>query len=225
MLIADLPLAERPRERLSAKGAQALADRELLALVLGTGGAGLGAHHLAERLLARFGSVAALSRAHPAELVGVLGVGPGKAGSVAAAFELGRRAARSPTARAIGSSGDLVPVVAPMLRGHTRERLVLVVCDGANRVTSCEVICEGSAAQAMIPVREVAVAVLRRDGAAFALAHNHPGGDLTPSAADVAATAQVEAASRTLGLRLLDHLVVTDSGWCRVSTGTAPSSL
>jgi DNA repair protein RadC len=217
MLIAHLPTVDRPRERMAAHGAPALADRELLALVLGTGGAaGIGAHHLAERLLARFGSLAAVARAHPAELTGVPGVGPAKAAAVAAAFELGRRATRQPARSSVTSTGDLASVVVPVLRGQTRERLVLVVCDAGNRVVSCEVVSEGSAGRAPVPVREVVVAVLRRDGAAFALAHNHPGGDLSPSPADVAATTRVAEAARALGLRFLDHLIVTDNGWCRV---------
>jgi DNA repair protein RadC len=225
MLIADLPPVERPRERLSTHGPAALADRELLALVLGTGVApGLGAHHLAERLLARLGSIAALARAHPADLIGVPGVGEAKAAAVAAAFELGRRAERAPTPRVIGSTADLVTVVSPLLRGRARERLALVVCDASNRVTSCEVISEGSAARALVPIREVAVAVLRRDGVAFALAHNHPSGDPTPSAADVEATQRVREAAHALGLRFLDHLVVTDTGWCRVTDAPAPGA-
>jgi DNA repair protein RadC len=218
MLIANLPPAERPRERLSAHGAAALSDRELVALLLGTGGAGVGAHQLAERLLAWFGSMASLAGAHPADLATVPGIGTTKAAAIVAAFELGRRVGRPSTATVISSSADLVPVVAPLLRGRAKERLVLVVCDNAGRVTSCEVISEGSAGRALVPVREVAVAVVRRDGRAFALAHNHPSGDPTPSAADVAATARVEQAARTLGVRLLDHVVVTDAGWCRVPT-------
>jgi DNA repair protein RadC len=218
MLIADLPPTERPRERLSAHGAAALSDRELVALLLGTGGAGVGAHRLAERVLAWFGSMASLAGAHPADLAAVPGIGTTKAAAIVAAFELGRRVVRPSTGAVISSSADLVPVVAPLLRGRAKERLVLVVCDNAGRVTSCEVISEGSAERALVPVREVAVAVVRRDGRAFALAHNHPSGDPTPSAADVAATARVEQAARTLGVRLLDHVVVTDTGWCRVPT-------
>lgn len=218
MLIADLPPVERPRERAFDHGAPALADRELLALVLGTGGApGLGAHHLAERLLARFGSVTALAQAHPADLVGVPGVGRAKAAAIAAAFELGRRSQRSSAAPVISSSADIVPLVAPLLRGRPRERLALVVCDAANRVTSCEIISEGSAQRALVPVREVAVAVLRRDGTSFALAHNHPSGELRPSEADVTATRRVAEAARALGVRFLDHVLVTDSGWCRIA--------
>ncbi|HYN95382.1 MAG TPA: JAB domain-containing protein, partial [Pilimelia sp.] len=101
-------------------------------------------------------------------------------------------------------------------RRGRRERLVLVVCDSGNRVLCCEVISEGGADRALVPVREVVVAVLRRDGRAFALAHNHPGGDPAPSAADVLATARVGAAAAAVGVRFLDHLVLTDAAWRRV---------
>lgn len=214
MRMADLPVVERPRERLSAVGAAALADRELLAIVLGTGGSpGTGAHELAERVLARFGSVGALARAHPADLVTVPGMGWAKASAVAAAFELARRAARAPGGITIRSTPDVVSVASPLLRGRSRERLVLVVCDHRHKVLSCEVLSEGAADRALVPVREAVVAVLRRDGKAFALAHNHPGGDPAPSPADVAATAQVQVAATAVGLRFLDHVVITDTDW------------
>lgn len=133
MRIVDLPVSERPRERLRALGAAALADRELLAVVLGTGGApGVGAHALAERLLARFGSLRAVGRAHPAELAAISGVGPAKAAALAAAFELARRAEQGEAATRVTSAADLASVAAPLLHGRTRERLVVVVCDRAN---------------------------------------------------------------------------------------------
>jgi DNA repair protein RadC len=190
MRIVDLPASERPRERLAAHGAANLADRELLAILLGTGGApGVGAHALAELLLARFGSVAAISRAHPAELASVTGVGPAKAAALTAAFELARRSGAATPATSIGGPADLASVSAPLLRGRTRERLVVVVCDRGNRVLGCDVLSEGAADRSLLPVREVIVAVLRRDGSAFGLAHNHPSGNPTPSSDDVDATA------------------------------------
>jgi DNA repair protein RadC len=218
MRIVDLPHAERPRERLTALGPTALADRELLSMVLGTGGGrGVGAHILAEQLLAAFGSVPALARAHPADLAALPGIGDAKAAALVSAFELARRAGSADDgARRCGSTLDLVDVVAPMLRGRTRERLVVVVCDTANRVLHCEVVSEGSAERSLVPVREVIVAVLRRDGQGFALAHNHPAGDPTPSLADIEATARVEEAATAVGLRFLDHIVLTDSTWSRV---------
>jgi DNA repair protein RadC len=223
MRIVDLPVTERPRERLAALGAAALAERELLAVLLGTGGApGVGAHALAERLLARFGSVGALARAHPAELAGVTGIGPAKASALVAAFELARRGTVGDARARICTSADVVAAAGPLLRGRARERLVVVLCDNANRVIGCDVLTEGSADRALLPVREVVVAVLRRDGKAFALAHNHPSGDPTPSGEDVEATVRVGHAASAVGLRFLDHVVVTDSDWRRVTTGREP---
>jgi DNA repair protein RadC len=94
MRVKDLPAQDRPRERLLARGAEALADRELLALVLGSGIGGCDAVELAARLIARCGSLYELSRADPHELVALPGMGPAKAARVAAAFQLGRRALR-----------------------------------------------------------------------------------------------------------------------------------
>jgi DNA repair protein RadC len=219
-LIADLPAAERPRERLAALGTAALADRELLAVLLGTGGApGVGVHTLAERLLAHLGSVATLARAHPADLASVSGVGPAKAAVLSAAFELGRRATTVDAPQTISGAADIAAVVAPLLRGRTRERLVVVTCDRANRVLGCDVLSEGSADRSLMPVREVMVAVLRRDGKALALAHNHPSGDPRPSRDDIDATVQVRQAAHAVGLRFIDHVVVTDTAWRPVPNG------
>jgi DNA repair protein RadC len=226
MRIVDLPNRERPRERLAALGTASLADRELLAVLLGTGGSpGVGAHVLAEQLLARFGSVAAIGRAHPSDLAGVAGIGPAKAAALAAAFELGRRAPINDSGVTISGAADLAEVAGPLLRGRARERLVLVICNRANRVIGCEVLAEGSAEQTLLPVREVSVAVLRRDGKAFGLAHNHPSGDPTPSSDDLAATERIRQVAATVGLRFIDHVVVTDSAWRRVTDGrqAAPS--
>jgi DNA repair protein RadC len=218
MVIADLPVRDRPRERLAAHGTAALADRELLAILLGTGGAaGVGAHTLAERLLARFGSVAAIARAHPADLASVTGVGPAKSAAVVAAFELARRGAVADRTARISGPADVVAVAAPLLRGRTRERLLVVTCDRADRVLGCDVLSEGSADRSLLPVREAVVAVLRRDGRGFALAHNHPSGDPTPSPDDVAATLRARDAAAAIGLRFLDHVVITDTTWRRVT--------
>lgn len=200
------------RQRLASHGSSVLSDRELLALLIGTGAApGSDVHALVERLLARFGSVTAIARAHPADLTVVTGLGPAKAARLAAAFELARRETVTESPITINTCVDTV--AAPLLRGRSRERLVLVVCDRANRVLGCEVLSEGSADRSLMPVRETMVAVLRRDGKAFALAHNHPSGDPTPSYDDVEATHHVRKAAEPVGLRFLNHVVVTDDHW------------
>jgi DNA repair protein RadC len=212
MLIAQVPASDRPRERLAAQGAAALGERELLALVLSTGTRGKGAHLVAEELLDRFGSVSALSRAGVAELTGVAGIGAAKASSLVAGFELARRtSAERP--RRLRATSDIAAVAAPLLHGRDRERLIVISCDAALRVLGADPVSDGAADQTLFPLREIIVAVLRRDGRSFALAHNHPSGDDTPSDEDLAATKAVAQAAAVTGLRFLDHVVVTEMAW------------
>ena len=214
----QVPARDRPRERLARHGPSTLGDRELLALLLGTGGVpGSGAHELAERLLARFGSVAALSRATVAELASLKGVGSAKASCLVAGFELARRCDGAAPTR-IGSTSDIAELAAPLLRGRDRERLLVISCDAGNRVLGTDIVSEGAADHALLPIREVLVAVLRRDGRRFALAHNHPSGDVAPSADDLTATLSAAAAAKAAGLDLLDHIVLTDTTWQRITT-------
>ena len=212
MLMSEVPVADRPRERLARRGPEALGDGELLALLLSTGARGMGAHELAAALLRRFGSVAAIGRATVAELAGVTGIGAAKASSLVAGFELARRAGAEQPARLL-STRDIAAVAAPLLHGRARERLVVISCDAALRVLGADPVADGAADMTIFPLREIIVAVLRRDGLSFALAHNHPSGDTTASPEDVAATREVAAAAATAGLRFLDHIVVTEDGW------------
>lgn len=218
MRITELEPSQRPRERLATHGAEALADRELLAILLGTGGApSVGAHTLAEHLLGRFGSVAALARAPFSELTSFKGVGTAKASIIVAALELARRAEAQGPIRQIRSTADIVALVSPFLRARSRERLVVAVCDQGNRLLGCDIISDGAADRTIAPTREIVVAVLRRDGKAFALAHNHPSGDPTPSDEDLVATQRVRQAAETVGLRFIDHVIITDCAWQRVT--------
>jgi len=187
--IAALPEHERPRERLAAQGSGALSDRELLALVLRNGTRGESALDLAGGLLAEYGSLSALAAALPEELERRPGVGAAKAAGLVAAFQLGRRAA-TPVALGLvlGSRDDIVNAARSQLADRRRERVVVLVCDTTNRLRQTIVAAEGSIDRSMVPVREILNAVLRHDGKAFAVAHNHPSGDPTPSHADRQAT-------------------------------------
>ena len=224
MLMSQVPVHDRPRERLASRGADALGDRELLALLLSTGARGLGVHQLAEDLLDRFGSVTAIGRATVVELSAVTGIGAAKAATLVAGFELARRAgAERP--RRLRSTADIAELAAPLLRGRSRERLVVITCDTALRVRGIDTVSDGAADQTLFPLREIMVAVLRRDGSSFALAHNHPSGDTTPSAEDLDATREIAGSAAATGLRLLDHVIVTDQAWCSVvSAGDGESA-
>ena len=216
MRVKDLPIRERPRERLMASGATALADRELLAVLLGSGFRGASAMDLAAQVIEHCGDLDGLARSEPHRLLAVPGVGPAKAARVAAAFHLVRRAQSEPERARINGTADLATVTAPLLRGHSRERLVVVVCDVRGAVLRRTVLTEGGADHTAVPVRDIITAVLTAGGAAFGVAHNHPSGALEPSQADLVATVRLAEAAETVGLRFLDHLIVTDAAWRRV---------
>ena len=211
--MASVPSRERPRERLLALGPDALTERELVALVIRSGAQGTGALDLAAELLAEHGSLLTLAASRPEELAAKSGIGITKAAAVVAAFELGRRVGGDETALVLRRPEDVAHVARAKLAGLRRERVLVIVCNSANRVVRAETVSEGSTDRSLVPVMEILNAVLRHDGRAFAVAHNHPGGNSEPSDADRRTTAELREAARVVGLRFLGHVVVTDCGW------------
>jgi DNA repair protein RadC len=216
--IADIPVHERPRERLLRCGLEALTERELLALVLRQGRVGESALDLAASLLGEYGDLSALAGARPEELAQRSGIGEAKAAAVAAAFRLGRLAEDTPGAPVLRGAADVASNVGSELARLRRERVVVLVCNGANRVRRTVTLTDGSIDRSLLPVRDILNAVLRHDGRAFAVAHNHPSGDPTPSEADRLATVELSAAAKTVGLRFLDHVIVAGDEWRSVAT-------
>jgi DNA repair protein RadC len=220
--VTDLPEEERPRERLWRKGAAALSDAELIALVLRHGRRGESALELAAGLLADYGGLDRLSSARAEELAARRGVGQAKAAALLAVFQLARNLGNSPVPAAVRRPDDLATFALRELAGLRRERVLVLILDAGNRVQRVVGLTDGSVDRSLLPVREVLNAVLRNDGVAFALAHNHPSGDLTPSRQDLLATEAVAIAARLVDLRFLDHLIVTDLGWTTVPTPDSP---
>jgi DNA repair protein RadC len=213
IVIADLPAHDRPRERLVRRGPEALSERELLALVLRQGHRGESALDLAGSLLCEYGSVSALAGARPEELAQRSGIGVAKAASLVAAFRLGRLVSDPAGAVALRNAADIASNVNSELAGLRRERVLVLICDGANRIRRTVALTEGSIDHSLFPVRDILNSVLRHDGRAFAVAHNHPSGDPTPSESDRRATTELSAAARIVGLRFLDHVIVAGNDW------------
>jgi DNA repair protein RadC len=214
VLIAAVPSHERPRERLLTCGVEALTEGELLALVLRSGSKGRGALDVASELLAEYGSLKDLARAHPEELVSRPGVGPVKAAALIAAFRLGRKIETSTEIRVtLRTPADVAPVARRELKDVRRERVLVLVCDARNRLRRTILVSEGSVDRSLLPLREVLNAVLRNDGRAFALAHNHPSGDAEPSEADRRITDDIKTAANFTGLRFLGHIIVGGADW------------
>jgi len=166
--MAAVPPHGRPRERLLARGPEALTERELLALVLHNGTRGVSALDLAAELLASYGSLGALATARPEELAGRRGVGAAKAAAIVAAFQLARRAETAQEPVVLRRPGDVAGVARRELCGPRRERVLVLVCDASNRLRRTVIVSEGAIDRSLVPVREVLNAVLRHDGRAFA---------------------------------------------------------
>ncbi len=212
--IPDLPACERPRERLAELGPGALSSRELLAVVLGFGGKGASAWEIAGELLAKHKSLSAIARVRWEELMQVENLAEAKVAKLLAAFELGRRAIGDEFVRdEIHGPSDLAALVVPTFTGKPHEEVLVVVLNSANRLIRVVNHSKGGANRSLLLERDVLATVLRNDGVAFALAHNHPSGDSTPSDADIQATIRVKKGAELIGLRLLDHVIVTDRNW------------
>lgn len=211
MSFKDLPEDARPREKLIALGASALADAELLALLLRTGVAGKNVLQLSQELLDRFGGVAGLLHAGLDELRTVKGLGgSAKRAELAAVLELARRAlAEQLKERAVFDSPDAVKRYLQLhLAARPHEVFAVLFLDAQHRLIAMEELFRGSLTQTSVYPREVASRALHHGAAAVVLAHNHPSGSVEPSRADETLTQTLKAALALLDVRVLDHLIV-----------------
>lgn len=215
--LSSLPEHDRPRERLIREGHQALSDAELVAILLGTGGRGCHVVALAQDVLSQCGGLTGLARWGVPELGRLDSLGSAKASRLVAAVALAGRLTAPEGQVRLTSSALIADAVRSRLGRARVERLVVLVADSGLRLRHVEEVAVGSSMECGLPVREVLSAVLRHDGVAFALAHNHPGGDPTPTATDRRATQRVADAATQVGLRFLDHLVLTDETWRSVN--------
>jgi DNA repair protein RadC len=207
---------EPPIDRLTRCGVDALSAEELIALVLQQGQRGQGGLEAARRLAQDFGSISRLASAELEELTVSSGITADQAAALVSCFRLPGLAADTLPPPRLASAADVAAVTMRKIGDAKRERVVVVVCDAANRLRRVVQVSEGSTDRAFLAVREVLTVVLRHDGRAFAVAHNHPSGDPTPGAEDIRATESLCEAARIVGLRFLDHVIVARGQWCRV---------
>ena len=139
-----------------------------------------------------------------------------------AALELARRASLAPRPTVLRGPCDVGAIALRELGGLWRERVLVIMCDAGNRLIGMEIVAQGGQGRCLFPVREILAAALRVDSGAFALAHNHPSGDPSPSEADIDATRRVAEAARTVGLRFLGHVVA--AGTCYRPVTVSPTT-
>ncbi len=210
--IKDLPASERPRERLLAKGAEALATEELIAILLRTGTAGVSALDAARQVLKQFGSLDTLARARIEELASLRGVGRDKAVTLKAALTLAQRLSRE-----VAAAAPLLETpqqVADLLREDCRAREVehfqVLLLNTRRRLIRVEPVpvSQGTLDTILVHPREVFKAAIAANAAALVLVHNHPSGDPTPSEADIRVTRDLIRAGQLLKIEVLDHVII-----------------
>jgi len=214
MPLKDLPADAQPREKLLARGPGALADAELLALLLRTGIQGKGVLMLAQELLEPaplgFGGIAGLLHATAEDLRRIKGLGPAKRAELVAVLELARRVlAQQLQVREVLASPETVKHFLQLhLSAKTHEVFAVMFLDAQHRLLAMEELFRGTLAQSSVYPREVVLRALHHHAAAVVLAHNHPSGSVQPSPADEALTHTLKAALALVDVRVLDHVIV-----------------
>ena len=208
-----LPVDNRPREKMAAYGASVLSDAELVAVLLRTGTMDKSALALADELTRDGGLYKRLAGMRQLqELMKFKGLGIAKASTILAAIEIGRRlASAKPIERASFSCPrDGADFLMPRLRFAQKEQFLVILLNSKNRLLGTELISEGSLTGAVVHPREVFQPAILQHAAAIVVAHNHPSGDPHPSIEDEQITNMLVAAGKTLGIPVLDHLIIGD---------------
>jgi DNA repair protein RadC len=211
----ETPMTDGPRERMRAVGTEGLSDTELLALLLGTGARDEPVTALAGRILRELGGVSALSRIGAGALEHMSGVGPTKASRIVAAIELGRRVVARPLTRnaRIGSSRDVDAALRARLADSDVEHFIAIALDAKNRPTFEVEVARGGLSQCPVSPADVFRALLREAAAGVVFVHNHPSGEPSPSAEDVALTDRLRRAGELLGVNVVDHVIIGREGY------------
>lgn len=207
--ISDIPESDRPREKLRQKGAEALSDLELMAILLGSGTKGHDVMKVANRILKTLDG----NNAKPdiEELQKIEGVGLAKATLIVSALEFARRRIR-PEGLRISFPADVLPLIRHY-SDRKQEHFICISINGANEVITSRVVSVGLVNKTQVHPREVFAEPITDRASAIIVAHNHPAGTLSPSTEDKEITKQLKSAGETLGIRLLDHIIFNHKGY------------
>lgn len=213
LTMKQLPLEERPRERLVHHGPENLSAAELIAIIIRTGAAGRTALALAEELLVHFNDLRGVARASCAEIAKVKGIGMTKAVQIKSAFELGRRVLTSNPVLLPSIKGpqDVYDLLKASYQDLDREHFKVVHLNVKNQVLRVETTAIGILSSSPVHPREVFKEAVKMNSAGLILTHNHPSGDPTPSQDDLRLTKRLQEAGQILGIHVIDHIIFGDN--------------
>jgi len=217
--VHDLPLSERPQERLSKLGIEALSAQEVLALILGRGIRDESVMVTAQKLLSKFGNLKNIAAASLEELTEIKGIGPAKAAQIKAASELGKRLESSfdeGQKSTVKSPQDAIKLVKNRLKGKKKEHFLVLSLDTRNHLINTHTISVGSLDSSIVHPREVFKEAISSSAASVIFVHNHPSGDPEPSEDDIKLTKRLVEAGDILGVEVLDHIIVCDRDYLSI---------
>jgi len=211
LTVKDLPLDDRPREKLLLRGSQNLSDAELVAILLRTGKKGKSVLEIAREIVSSEGNLAMLATRTVDSLQKVDGIGKDKAATLAAAFELSRRILSQSkwfSNRKITSPQDIAEIFIPILRDDIKEKFIVVCLNSANKVIKYETISIGNLNSSVVHPREVFKVAIDNSSASIILIHNHPSGNPEPSNEDIRITKKIVDSGKILDIPVFDHLII-----------------
>nr|WP_279382346.1 DNA repair protein RadC [Lysinibacillus sphaericus] len=212
LMLRDVHLEDRPRERLMRQGAESLSNQELIAILLRTGTKEESVLVLANRVLTVFERLHYLKHATIEEIVAIKGIGEVKAIQLLAAIELGRRLAQKQNDEkfTIRSPQDAAAYLMPDMTSLNQEHFVVLFLNIKNQIIHRQTIFIGSLNASIVHPREIFREAVKRSAASIICAHNHPSGVPTPSEEDIEVTKRIEEAGYIMGIELIDHVIIGD---------------
>lgn len=211
LTVKDLPLDDRPREKLLLRGSQNLSDAELVAILLRTGKKGKSVLEIAREIVSSEGNLAMLATRTVDSLQKVDGIGKDKAATLAAAFELSRRILSQSkwfSNRKITTPQDIAEIFIPILRDDIKEKFIVVCLNSANKVIKYETISIGNLNSSVVHPREIFKVAIDNSSASIILIHNHPSGNPEPSNEDIRITKKIVDSGKILDIPVFDHLII-----------------
>jgi DNA repair protein RadC len=214
--VKDLPIDDRPREKLLLRGAQSLTDAELLAILLRTGTKGKSVIHMAQEIISKETNLAKLAVKSSAELIKTTGIGKDKAATLLAAFEISRRILSQTkwfSTKKITSPSDIAEIFIPLLRDEVKEQFLVVCLSSANKIIRYEKISVGNLNSSIVHPREIFKVAIENNSASIILIHNHPSENTEPSSEDIAITKKLVEAGKMMDIPIFDHLIIAGNSY------------
>ena len=209
--VKDLPLDDRPREKLLLRGAHNLTDAELIAILLRTGKKGKSVVTITQELLKSEGNLAVLASKSIKSLMEIEGVGKDKAATLLAAFEISRRIQYQSkwfSDKKITSPAEVAEIFIPLLRDDQKEKFIVVCLNSANKIIKYEIISIGNLNSSVVHPREIFKVAIDNTSASIILIHNHPSGNPEPSNEDISITRKIVEAGKIMDIPVFDHLII-----------------